>query len=68
MFKKIWNFIDGNKTVLGLVVLELATAPFIPEKAISSIEWFGGVLTTVGVIHKGKKLSNGNENEPDKQK
>jgi hypothetical protein len=68
MFKKIWNFIDGNKTVLGLVVLELASAPFIPEKAISSIEWFGGVLTAIGVIHKGKKRSNGNVSKTDKQK
>lgn len=53
MFSKLWNFMRGNKTILGLVFLQLSSAPFMPESWITSVDWFGSVLTTVGVVDKG---------------
>lgn len=55
--EKIWNFLSGNKTIFGLVILQIATwMPegsmlwFIPLK--EALMWLGGLLTGTGVIHK----------------
>jgi len=57
----IWNFLNGNKTVIGMALLWLAQYipadtmlfGFIPVKALC--EWIGGLLTGVGVVHKFAK-------------
>lgn len=61
---KAWKFIDGNKTVIGLVVLQVATAPFVPAAAVPTLQWIGGVLTTGGVLHKGAKAIKKVKEEP----
>lgn len=55
--EKVWNFLNGNKTVIGMALLWLAEyIPadmmlwVIPVKAI--LQWIGGLLTGVGVAHK----------------
>ena len=56
-FELIWNWLNGNKTIIGMALLWLAQyiPPdtmlwFIPAKAL--LDWVGGLLTGVGVIHK----------------
>lgn len=57
LLNKIWTFIDGNKTIFGLVILQLPDAPFIPEDWVSSIQWLGTLLTALGVSHKAQKAT-----------
>lgn len=58
----VWNFLNGNKTAIGMGLLWLAE--YIPEdlmlwvipvKAI--LQWIGGLLTGVGVAHKIAKAN-----------
>ena len=53
----VWNWLNGNKTIFGLVILQIATA--IPSDTsiagipiVPILQWVGGTLTGAGVIHK----------------
>jgi uncharacterized membrane protein len=55
---KLWNWLNGNKTVIGLVLLALIAQPFfkqiVPEASIwyQAIQWIAGLLAGVGAVHK----------------
>jgi len=55
MLQKIWDWFNGNKTVIGTLILVLAEAdgelfgiPIVEQFAL----WFGGLLAGTGFIHK----------------
>ena len=54
MLKKIWDWLNGNKTAIGALCLALAGSGLIGEQtlAYTLLVWLGGVLGGVGVIHK----------------
>ena len=59
----IWNWLNGNKTLFGLIILDIAQHVdpslllfgFIPVQA--ALNWVGGVLAGVGAIHKMAKAN-----------
>lgn len=54
---KIINWLDGKKTIIGLVLLQVATMPLVaahPEIA-TVLQWVGGIFTGVGAIHRMMK-------------
>jgi hypothetical protein len=64
----IWNWFNGNKTNIGLLLLALSK--IVPPGVIvfgydlqTFLVWAGGALTTVGVAHKivkSQAAANGN--------
>jgi hypothetical protein len=54
----IWNYLNGNKTALGLVIIQIASwlpqdttlFGFIPVVVV--LNWLGGVLSGGGIVHK----------------
>jgi len=59
--KKLWEFLNGNKTTFGMVLVLVAQglkvfAPgFITPEQTAFIEQAGLLLGGVGVVHKGVK-------------
>ena len=54
---KVWNWLDGNKTVFGTALAVLYSglvAQGLLER-VESVEWLILTLTGVGVAHKVKK-------------
>ena len=53
MFQKIWDWLDGNKTLIGTVLL-VATPMLLGEHTFGYdiLMWLGGFLTAGGVVHK----------------
>jgi len=49
--KKIWNWLDGKKTILGLVCLQVAEVIDEPT-AKSILQIAGWILTGTGAGHK----------------
>lgn len=62
-WEKLWNWLNGNKTVIGLLILQVANSVpedllvlgFLPLK--SFLEWAGGILAGAGAIHKIAKAT-----------
>jgi hypothetical protein len=62
-YKAIWNWFNGNKTLFGAFILLLAqhVPPdsllfgFLPIKVV--LEWMGGILGGVGILHKVVKAN-----------
>ena len=61
--QKLWNWLNGNKTIFGTVLL--TNAQFIPADFTmiglfhvqSAMLWLGGILTGAGVAHKLAKAT-----------
>jgi hypothetical protein len=65
----IWNWLDGNKTLIGSIILNIAQ--FIPEgtevtgiPVNSILYWLGGVLSGGGLAHKTAKVMNNKKISP----
>jgi hypothetical protein len=61
MWQKIWDWLNGNKTLLGTLILviveqegDLFGNALIEEVAL----WLGGLLAGTGVVHKFIKGTN----------
>ena len=61
MFSKIWEWLNGNKTAIGFLFLWLVTQAWFKamlpdgtteDAVVAILEWLGGILAGVGVIHK----------------
>ena len=54
----LWNWLNGLKTIFGLVLLQLASSVPAGQVMIGPLDlhavfvWLGGILTTVGVVNK----------------
>ena len=63
MFRKIWDWFDGNKTTIGSVCIAIAAhvpadVEVIGISVQSVLYWLGGAIGGTGVAHKvGKKVS-----------
>jgi len=59
---KIWKFLSGKKTIIGLTMLTIA--PHLePGLIVDLLYMFGGTFAGVGTVHKLKKskgAKNGN--------
>ena len=56
MFKKIWDFLNGNKTVIGGALLVIAEILPNKQTALYAIlQIVGGILTGGGILHKYAK-------------
>ena len=63
IFKSLWKWLNGNKTIFGIVLREyLPSIPvdyqlfgFIPLYSVAS--WLSGILMTGGVAHKLYKIA-----------
>ena len=70
---KIWNWLNGKKTVIGLALMGIATfiqvivigkweasADWLP-KLVETLSYLGAILTGGGLLHKSSKaLTGGN--------
>ncbi len=64
MFTKVWEFLDGKKTVVGSVIVALSVAAgylpavlaFFGVAAVKASTIVGVVTTVVGVAHKVYKF------------
>jgi Ca2+/Na+ antiporter len=60
---KIWNWFNGNKTVIGLVLLQVAS--MVPEGVNvfglfdlkAGLIWLGNFFGGVGILHKIAKAN-----------
>lgn len=54
MFNKIWDWLNGNKTLIGTLILAVAEAGIIPmnDSWHSFLVWAGTTLAGVGLAHK----------------
>lgn len=65
--KPLWNFLNGNKTAIGMLLLLLAqgSQAFFPslmtQPQINFLETTGAVIGGIGVIHKGVKWKSAQE-------
>ena len=56
--EKLWNWLNGHKTLFGLVLLQvgqwmpegIVVLGFIPAK--EAVLWLAGILAGTGVVHK----------------
>ena len=61
MFKKIWDKINGSKTVIGTVIMiaSMGVQAFFPDalspEQFQFIDAVGAVISGVGLAHKGVK-------------
>jgi hypothetical protein len=53
--EKIWNFLNGKKRIIGIVLLFVSQTPhladYIGTPAVDIISYFGNGLAGIGVIH-----------------
>ncbi len=58
---KIWEWLNGNKTVIGTVIL-VVTPLLLGDHtfAYQILMWAGGLLTGGGIVHKFVKPANAN--------
>lgn len=52
---KIWKFLNGKKSTIGIILLVAAGAPWdgiIPAGAIDIIYYFGAALAGAGSVHR----------------
>ena len=56
MLKKIWKFLDGKKTVIGVVIHFVAYGlkgiSLVDEGVFNSLIAFGDLVMAGGVVHK----------------
>ena len=53
MLQKIWEWLDGNKTLIGTMLLVVTPVLFGEHTfAFELFMWLGGLLTGGGMIHK----------------
>lgn len=54
MFKKIWAWFNGNKTLFGALILTLVAQGVFGDSGFwfDLFNWLGGILAGVGVLHK----------------
>lgn len=54
MLATIWAWLDGNKTIIGTLILTLLGMGFISDQTFlyEFLMWFGGILAGGGVAHK----------------
>lgn len=52
--KKLWQWLDGNKTILGTLLLAFIGTGVIPEHTFfyALLQWLGGFLAAGGMVHK----------------
>ena len=52
--KKIWNWLNGNKTFFGLLIIMILQQGFIAEHTLiyEFLFWLGNSLAGIGVAHK----------------
>lgn len=59
--QKLIEFLNGKKTVIGFLCLLAAQGvkTLAPEMGavVTALEWLGGILGSVGVVHKAVKAS-----------
>lgn len=56
--KTIWKFLDGNKTIIGLLLLNITQLSFVESWLggnLSAIQSIIGIITGLGVAHHAKK-------------
>lgn len=51
---KIWEWFNGNKTIIGAVLISATTLPFIASHPdlVAALQWIGGILAGTGIAHK----------------
>lgn len=64
--KKILNFLNGKKTIIGLGLMELSHITGIEPQIASIMFMVGSALAGVGFVHKGIKEA-GNATDINKQ-
>lgn len=54
MFKLIWDWLDGNKTLLGTMVLAILGTGVISDHtfAYAFLQWLGNFMVGGGLVHK----------------
>ena len=63
--KKIWDFLNGKKTTIGMLLVLLAqgSQAFFPQlmsvEQINFLYTTGALIGGVGVLHKGAKTETG---------
>ena len=52
--KKLWNWLNGNKTLFGALILLLLQYGIVPEHTFlyEFLIWLGGLLAGTGAVHK----------------
>jgi len=58
----LWNWLNGNKTIFGMVILSIAQSipadtEVIGIPLVPVLNWLGGILTGAGVVHKMAKAT-----------
>ena len=52
----VWNWFNGNKTVIGMALLWLADKTwfggYVGVVGVDIAQYLGGMLTTIGIAHK----------------
>ena len=56
-FKKVWQWLDGNKTKLGTLMIALVASGLIGEHTLvyQILAWLGPILAGVGILHMAAK-------------
>ncbi len=59
---KIWEWLNGNKTVIGALILAVLGVGIIGEQTLAYqvLLWLGSLLAGGGLIHKAVKPANAN--------
>jgi hypothetical protein len=54
---KVIEFLNGKKTIIGLVLLQVATMPLVAShtEIATVLQWVGGIFTGTGFIHRMMK-------------
>ena len=52
----LWNWFNGNKTVIGMALMFLGDKTwfhdFAGDAGVDIVQYLGGILTSVGIVHK----------------
>lgn len=61
IFQAIWNWLNGNKTIIGLFIAWLVSkvwfVDIVGAPIAEILEYIGGLLAGVGVAHKIAKAN-----------
>lgn len=52
--KVLWDWLDGNKTVIGTMILAFLSAGVIEDHTFmyAFLQWLGGFMAAGGLVHK----------------
>lgn len=55
--KALWDWLDGNKTIIGTLILAVLSTGILPDNtfAYDFFQWLGSGLAAGGLIHKALK-------------